>query len=214
MNQAFATLITYCSRPLVILAICLIVFLFKSSELASLERLVAPALAELDSSGRPPVRGLDGFIHEYMANPFGIARELTDRQLQVCRQISVMIPAYESASFWRGASLRVAMIVVIFSAWRWWGRNAWRFGNEGRRPGFAGYRDAARTMWRRASAQAGDYMAKAQRNIHSKRASEKAAVVSNIIACPECGRKLRVPAGKGRIRITCGGCNHRFETVT
>lgn len=29
--------------------------------------------------------------------------------------------------------------------------------------------------------------------------------------CPECGTVLRVPKGKGHIRITCKSCGHAFE---
>ena len=29
--------------------------------------------------------------------------------------------------------------------------------------------------------------------------------------CPECGTVLRVPKGKGHIRITCKSCGHQFE---
>ncbi len=32
--------------------------------------------------------------------------------------------------------------------------------------------------------------------------------------CPACGNRLRVPRGKGRIRITCPKCGERFERKT
>jgi len=31
------------------------------------------------------------------------------------------------------------------------------------------------------------------------------------LACPQCMQKLRVPRGKGRIRVTCSKCGNRFE---
>ncbi len=32
--------------------------------------------------------------------------------------------------------------------------------------------------------------------------------------CPNCGQKLRVPRGKGKIRITCAKCQTKFERKT
>ena len=32
--------------------------------------------------------------------------------------------------------------------------------------------------------------------------------------CPECGTKMRVPKGKGKIRITCPECGTKFEKKT
>jgi DNA-directed RNA polymerase subunit RPC12/RpoP len=32
--------------------------------------------------------------------------------------------------------------------------------------------------------------------------------------CPECGQKLRLPADKGKLRVTCSECGHKFEVTT
>ena len=32
------------------------------------------------------------------------------------------------------------------------------------------------------------------------------------LLCPQCGQRLRVPRGKGRIRVTCTNCGNVFET--
>ena len=32
------------------------------------------------------------------------------------------------------------------------------------------------------------------------------------LICPQCARRLRVPRGKGRIRVTCTNCGNVFET--
>ena len=32
-----------------------------------------------------------------------------------------------------------------------------------------------------------------------------------VIRCPRCGQKLRVPRGKGLVRITCRSCAEKFE---
>lgn len=34
----------------------------------------------------------------------------------------------------------------------------------------------------------------------------------DIIPCEQCGSKLRVPSGKGAIRLTCPRCGHKFVT--
>lgn len=34
---------------------------------------------------------------------------------------------------------------------------------------------------------------------------------TRIMACPACGRRLRLPASGGGFRVTCPGCRHAFE---
>ena len=31
------------------------------------------------------------------------------------------------------------------------------------------------------------------------------------LKCPQCGRRMRVPRKKGKLRVTCPSCGHRFE---
>lgn len=31
------------------------------------------------------------------------------------------------------------------------------------------------------------------------------------MACPHCGQKVRIPRGKGKVRVTCPKCHTRFE---
>lgn len=35
-----------------------------------------------------------------------------------------------------------------------------------------------------------------------------------VVKCPSCSIKLRLPSGKGKLRVTCRECGHKFETVT
>ena len=31
------------------------------------------------------------------------------------------------------------------------------------------------------------------------------------LACPACGQRVRIPRGKGKVRVTCPSCHRRFE---
>jgi hypothetical protein len=39
-------------------------------------------------------------------------------------------------------------------------------------------------------------------------------LTSTIFPCPQCAQQVRVPSGRGRIRITCGMCRNVFEQFT
>lgn len=36
----------------------------------------------------------------------------------------------------------------------------------------------------------------------------------SVISCPECNSRLRIPKGKGKIKITCSKCKQAFEQYT
>lgn len=36
----------------------------------------------------------------------------------------------------------------------------------------------------------------------------------NVINCPKCSARLRIPKNKGKISVTCPKCNNSFETYT
>jgi len=198
-------------RPVaVVLGACLILFLLKTHELASLEREVAPAIAELNAAkpgtfhGRP---GMDAFIRDYMADPFGQAIGLSVRQLQLCRQVSAMIPAYQSAIAWRSNALLIGLSTLL---WLLFKRYAAAHGGAR----FADYRYAAMLLLRRIAARMEPLIAKARQRVGSKRWGAAPHNVHTIVSCPRCPQKLRVPAGRGRIRITCSACGATFESWT
>lgn len=36
----------------------------------------------------------------------------------------------------------------------------------------------------------------------------------NVVSCPACASRMRIPKGKGRIHITCPKCDKGFEKAT
>lgn len=42
----------------------------------------------------------------------------------------------------------------------------------------------------------------------------KGSGTHKVFSCPQCGQKLRVPKGKGKINITCSKCGNKFERKT
>ncbi|BES65631.1 hypothetical protein SANA_20700 [Gottschalkiaceae bacterium SANA] len=42
----------------------------------------------------------------------------------------------------------------------------------------------------------------------------KAHVKIKIEACPHCGQKIRIPKGKGKIRVRCSACQNQFVIKT
>ena len=48
----------------------------------------------------------------------------------------------------------------------------------------------------------------------NNRASRKGGTVYCYYYCPNCKQQVRVPAGKGKVRITCLRCEHKFETYS
>jgi len=200
-------------RPVhIVLVLCLLVFLWNSNELTSIEREAAPVVAELMSTnpssvhgGRP---GMDFFIHEYTNAPFAKAIGLTERQLQLCHRLFTMIPAYQSALTWRNRALFIGFTTLLFLGWK-------RYALPGGRGlSFADLRNAAMRYFRRFATVASPLVAEMQRRAAQKSAGPTPRAVHNIVACPQCRQQLRIPAGKGRIRVTCTACGTQFEGVT
>lgn len=41
-----------------------------------------------------------------------------------------------------------------------------------------------------------------------------ALVDHRLVACEKCGSKMRLPINKGKLKVTCPKCQHKFETIT
>ncbi len=47
--------------------------------------------------------------------------------------------------------------------------------------------------------------------LRNPKAAAQEAKTHKVVKCPKCGQKVRVPRGKGRIRVTCPKCREKFE---
>jgi len=207
LNKAISDLLKRKLKPVyVILATCLIIFLSATSGITQMERQVAPAIAELKGSAHEGY-GIAAFRREYLADPYGKAIGLSERQLQLCSQISTIVPAYESTSRWKNTALLGAVMALLFLIWQRWGVKAAQIAQDLKRKLNLA---ATQLIWRRLIATASERLAKMQKGSRPM----KEAVVRSIVACPSCRQELRVPVGKGRIRITCSACGNKFETTT
>jgi len=194
-------------RPVhIVLAACLFLFLWESVQLAALEREAAPAMGELNPARRNAT--LATFIHEYMGDPFGRAIGLDARQLQLCQRVSLMVPAYESASAWRSNAFFIGFFTLLSLGLKRYAAPIQRWLNA------RGYRGTALRFLRRMAIFAGPVISKIQQRMGRRNAGATPHAVHSIISCPSCPQKLRIPAGKGRIRITCTECGTKFECVT
>lgn len=200
-------------RPaFVILALCLLVAVWKTTQIASMEREVALALAELQPS--QPALTISQFSREYLADPFGKAMGLSHRQLQLCQQLSARVPAYEAAGAWRNDAVFIAFVTLLYVLFQ-------RY--RARLP-IDRWRAAGRGWFQRLALRMAPLIAEARRRAEEKRRGRASAngasstagsgTVYDIVACPTCGQKLRLPTGKGSLRVKCSGCRNIFECRT
>ena len=64
---------------------------------------------------------------------------------------------------------------------------------------------------RRESSEACKRLGPARAWLLNPLAAAKEARSYRHLTCPSCGQRVRVPRGKGRVRVTCPSCHNRFE---
>lgn len=72
-------------------------------------------------------------------------------------------------------------------------------------------RDWFRRTFRKGSTAGGTYQAPRVKK-SGKKPSWNEMRQYKYLLCPQCTQRLRVPRGKGRIRVTCTNCGNVFET--
>ena len=85
----------------------------------------------------------------------------------------------------------------------------WRYFRQQKRGGRGGYNG------QQGNTYYGDFSkSHEQAARENNRASKKGGTVYCYYYGPSCKQQVRVPAGKGKVRITCPRCQHKFETYS
>ena len=93
-----------------------------------------------------------------------------------------------------GYSWAIAMVVLAVGVWRMFSRNIEQRRKENL--AFMNLVNKVKTWYYKARAKS------RQRKLYK------------VFRCPQCGQKLRVPRGKGKVSIRCSKCGNRMMRVT
>ena len=85
----------------------------------------------------------------------------------------------------------LAAVFLVFSYWRMLSKNTLRRQEENQK-----YLQLVSPLTRRYS--------QIKTRLHQRK-------LYSFFKCPECGTVLRIPKGKGKVRITCKNCSYKFE---
>ena len=130
-------------------------------------------------------------------------------------QLSVALFVVAVVLSWIGRLFRLpvlsllGLVALAIAVFRFLSRDTSRRSRENQRFLAVWYRIAG--FFRGARGRTEDRRARAsQRRAEAGRKREEAKLYRTFV-CPSCGQKLRVPRGKGKIRITCKRCQTKFE---
>lgn len=107
--------------------------------------------------------------------------------------------------FLMGASMACLLLSSLFHShllrWAAWGLMLWGL-----------YRVLSRDVNKRLQENSMFYALKNQftAQVYEKKAEWQQRNVYRYFRCPQCGQKLRVPTGRGKISITCPKCQNQF----
>ena len=90
----------------------------------------------------------------------------------------------------------------------------WRYFRQQKRGGRGGYNGGAYSG-QQGNTYYGDFSkSHEQAARENNRAGKKGGTIYCYYYCPNCKQQVRVPAGKGKVRMTCPRCGEKFETYS
>ncbi len=159
---------------------------------------------------------LDKLKNEYKAIMFG--RNGMDSLNRALLGLAAIIAAlqflYSLISGRVGGMYAAAIGLVVVAVFRFFSRNTYKRGAENMMFSqlWAGIKQ--RRAASRASQAANPYRQNQNpyRTPKPPKAEKDAQRRTKVVVCQKCGQKLRVPKGKGKIRVFCKNCGEAFET--
>lgn len=112
--------------------------------------------------------------------------------------------------------LVLAIVLMVYGWWRALSKNTAKRYLENTR--FQGILRKVKKPFAKPAAAASANAAKVQKQAREvkmdREAQKKYGKDFKLFKCPQCGHRLRVPKGKGTVRITCPNCKTKFEART
>ena len=91
----------------------------------------------------------------------------------------------------------------------------WRYFRQQKRGGRGGRYSGGAYNGQQGNTYYGDFSkSHEQAARENNRAGKKGGTIYCYYYCPNCKQQVRVPAGKGKVRITCPRCGEKFETYS
>ncbi len=158
---------------------------------------------------------LDKLKNEYKAIMFG--RNGMDSLNRALLALAAIIAAlqfvYTLVSGRPGGMYAAAIGLVVVAIFRFFSRNTYKRGAENMMFSqlWTGLKQRRATS--RAAAANNPYRQSPNpyRTPKPKKADKDAHRLTKVVVCKKCGQKLRVPKGKGKIRVFCKNCGEAFE---
>lgn len=158
----------------------------------------------------------DRMKNEYKAVMFG--RNGMDTLNRALLVIAAALTALQLL-FWlvtgrSGGMYTAALALVAVAAFRFFSRNMYKRGAENMMFSqiWAGIKQRfAASKAARGARPQNPYRTNPYRAPRPTKAERDAKRLTKVVSCQKCGQKLRVPKGKGKIRVFCKNCGEAFE---
>ena len=156
---------------------------------------------------------LDKLKNEYKAVMFGRngMDELNRALLAAAAGASLLQLAFSFLTGRAGGGYAIAIGLVAVAVFRFLSRNTYKRGAENMMFTQLWTGLKQRIAAKRANRAPNPYRTNPYRAQKPAKEEKKTKRLTMVVSCKKCGQKLRVPKGKGKIRVFCQSCGEAFE---